>query len=71
MLGGGCRAARAVLSLLAWLVCWTHRRGPVDLSREPARNGVWGASGDLELVCNEAVLCRGGGGGRGGAGIHM
>ena len=26
----------------------------------PARNGVWGTSGDLKLVCNEAVPSRGG-----------
>ena len=30
-----------------------------------ARNGVWGTSGDLELLCNEAVLSR-----ERGPGIH-
>ena len=31
------------------------------MGRHPglARNAVWGTSGDLEVVCNEAVLSRG------------
>ena len=38
----------------------------MDRYLRSARNGVMGASGDLELACNEAVHSRGRG-----PGIHM
>ena len=42
-------------------VWWCGFGGHTEVGRYlgSARNGAWGTSGDLELVCNEAVLSRG------------
>ena len=44
------------LSIVWWCGCGGHTE--VGRYLGSARNGAWGTSGDLKLVCNEAVLSR-------------